>query len=91
MNTSSLLNQYQEDINLAMDSFQPVYGERALYRLLVAHEKEITGLIEEDETGLYFHKSFRQIDVTNSGHIDMAIWLLLQQAPIFWNILSLKE
>jgi hypothetical protein len=59
--------------------------ERPLWHLLKAHEKQIEGLIEEDPTGQWFHKAFRQIGVTNNKNIDMAIWLLLQDASVFWD------
>lgn len=52
--------------------------ERALYCLLKEFETEIP------EPGEYFHKSFRQLDVTDRPATDMAIWHLLQEAPIFW-------
>ncbi len=32
----------------------------------------------------YFHKAFRQVDVCNNGHVDMAIYHLLQQSNTFW-------
>lgn len=30
-----------------------------------------------------FHKSFRQMDMTNSGHLDMIVWNLLQIEDVF--------
>lgn len=58
--------------------------ERALWNLLKANEKHITGLIEQDPTGHWFHKAHRQIDVCDSGYMDMAIWILLYEAELFW-------
>ena len=52
--------------------------ERGLYHLLKAHESELPQLDG------YFHKAFRQIDITDSGHTDMAIWQALQESTIFW-------
>ena len=52
--------------------------ERSLYHLLKAHESELP------ELNGYFHKAFRQVDVTESGHVDMAIWQALQQSKVFW-------
>lgn len=53
-------------------------AERALYLLLVAHKQK---LFPVDG---YFHKSFRQCDVTGSGHLDMAIWLLAGTSEKMW-------
>ena len=80
MTTQEMLKEYYE---LTQDD----EVERALWNLLKANEEQIKGLIEEDSTGFYFHKAFRQQDITESGFTDMAIWLLLQEAPIFWNML----
>ena len=56
-----------------------VWGfERGLYHLLKAHESELP------ELNGYFHKAFRQVDITESGHIDMAIWQMLQESKVFW-------
>lgn len=66
-------------------------NERALFRLLNGFKKEITGLIEADPSGFWFHKAFRQTDVTGNGDIDMAIWHLLQKASLFWQILKDPE
>ncbi len=52
--------------------------ERGLWHLLKAHESELPG------PDGYFHKAFRQVDVTDSGHTDMAIWQALQESKIFW-------
>jgi hypothetical protein len=63
-------------------------GERALWHLLSQWKDRLP------ELDGYFHKAFRQTDVTDDGHTDMAIWCLLQDAPIFWelfNILTKKK
>ena len=70
--TAKLLQLYDE-------STKTVSGpERALYCLLKAYETEIP---EPDD---YFHKAFRQTDVTGDAQIDMAIWHLLHRAHTFW-------
>ena len=84
MDTDTLLNLYDEETERVVGCTE----ERALYRLLHAHKHQIRGLIEHDESGFWFHKSFRQADITGSADIDMAIWLLLKKAPIFWKILD---
>lgn len=61
--------------------------ERALYHLLLLNRDHIEDLIEDVN---YFHKAFRQIDVTETGEMDMAIYALLDEAEIFWSIL-IKE
>ncbi len=81
MTTIELLEKYDE-ITRANEK------ERALWNLLKANEKYITGLIEEDPTGFWFHKAHRQVDVCDSGYMDMAIWLSLQDAPLFWKMLN---
>lgn len=53
-------------------------SERALFCLLKLYEEELPILDD------YFHKAFRQTEVTNSALIDSAIWHLLQDAPLFW-------
>lgn len=52
--------------------------ERGLYHLLKANETKLPPLDD------YFHKAFRQVDVTESGHTDMAIWQALQESKVFW-------
>lgn len=54
------------------------YASRALYKLLKEYESKLPNIDD------YFHKAFRQIDVTDSGNIDMAIWLLINESDDFW-------
>lgn len=54
--------------------------DRALFHLLKRWENELP------ELDGYFHKAFRQTDVTDSGHTDMAIWCLLHHSKIFWKL-----
>ena len=81
MTTKQLLDNY-DAVTKKSDK------ERALWNLLKANEKHITGLIEEDPTGNWFHKAFRQVDVTDNGYTDMAIWILLSEATLFWDMLE---
>ncbi len=81
MTTKELLEKYDK-ITKEADK------ERALWNLLKANEKHIEGLIEEDPTGYWFHKAHRQVDVTDSGYMDMAIWILLSEASLFWKMLE---
>lgn len=60
--------------------------ERPLYLLLKYQEKVVGPLFDEDVG--YFHKAFRQIDVTSSGELDAAIWHLLDQASTFWECVA---
>ena len=88
MNTKELLQKYHNITNEYMDINPFKYGhERALYFILQEYEKKITGLIEHDQTGEWFHKAFRQIDVTEKSNIDLAIWTLLKNANLFWKII----
>jgi len=64
--------------------------ERVLVYLLHEYEQQITGLIEQDASGAWFHKAFRQTDVV-SGKIDSVIWGLIWQTNILWECLSPKD
>lgn len=57
-------------------------SDRALYHAL-AHWHEQGKLPKLDG---YFHKAFRQVDVTDSGHMDMVIWNLLNGSDLFWRL-----
>lgn len=81
MSTEELLDKYDRLTKLQK-------RERALWNLLKANEKHIEELIEEDPTGFYFHKSFRQNDVCGNYNMDLAIWLLLNEAKLFWYMLE---
>jgi hypothetical protein len=52
--------------------------DRALLCLLEEFEKNLP------ELDNYFHKAFRQVDVTDSGRIDAAIWQLIGLSDTFW-------
>jgi hypothetical protein len=84
MTTKELLEKYDKIT-------KETKKERALWNLLKANEKHITGLIEEDSTGYWFHKAFRQVDVCENANMDLAIWLLLSEASLFWKMLKENE
>tara|TARA_R110002167_G_scaffold206_2_gene1152 strand:+ start:123 stop:389 length:267 start_codon:yes stop_codon:yes gene_type:complete len=84
MNTKELINRYSE----LMENDYNNFSELALLRLLKANSRHIEGLIEEDSSGGWFHKSFRQVDVTECGNTDMAIWYLLQTSSVFWTMVN---
>ncbi len=54
--------------------------ERALYFMLRQHADSLP------ELDHYFHKAFRQVDVTGSSDADVAIWLLLGKCKVFWKL-----
>jgi hypothetical protein len=58
-------------------------ADRALWHLLSQWEDRLPKLDH------YFHKAFRQADITNDGHTDMAIWCLLNQSTLFWELVTL--
>lgn len=58
----------------------PCPADRALWHLLKRWKSELPFLNDR------FHKNFRQIDVTNDAHTDMAIWQLLSHSKIFWRL-----
>ena len=54
-------------------------ADMALYHLLNEHKDSMPPFDE------YFHKAFRQTDVTDSGNIDMSIWYLIGESKLFWH------
>lgn len=55
----------------------------ALYSLLIRFKDELPKL------DYYFHKAFRQcdcVDVENGGHMDVAIYNLLCESTLFWEL-----
>jgi hypothetical protein len=58
--------------------------DRALFFLLKRYANELPD-VREKET---FHKWFRQIDVTDSGEVDMAIWHLIDCSKVVWECLD---
>jgi hypothetical protein len=60
-------------------------AERALI-LLLLDEKENIYIPDDDPN--WFHKQFRQIDVTSSGMRDSAIWNLINDSEIIWKALD---
>lgn len=72
---SRLLSAYQKEAKSNVD--------RALYNLLTRFEDELPPLNN------YFHKAFRQIDCVDTragGYMDMAIWFLLNESELFWEL-----
>ena len=57
-------------------------ADRALWHLLSQWKDRLPTLDH------YFHKAFRQVDVTDDGHTDMAIWCLLHHSTIFWQLVK---
>lgn len=93
METKDLLIKLDEKIK-SIERAKSFYGyeitdEEILVNLLHEYESEITGLIEQDSSGNWFHKAFRQTDVV-SGKIDFIIYGLLDKTNIFWECLSVE-
>lgn len=59
------------------------YADRALWHALKRWEDNLP------ELGGDFHKTFRQCDVTDSGHTDMVIWCLLNHSERFWRLFEM--
>lgn len=55
-------------------------ADRALYCLLKGYKDQLP------ELDGYFHKAFRQVDVTDNGCLDSAIWNLLNGSTLFWRL-----
>ena len=83
--TSELISKLDTDTKNLGDAG---CNSRALYLILKANMASITGLIEDDSSGNWFHKAFRQMDVTPSTDIDLAIWNLLKSDTVFWKTLK---
>lgn len=94
MTTVELIDRYYKvtEEKLREDFSRSTEVERVLAHLLMEHKKLISegDPIETDPSGYWFHKMFRQTDVINM-HADMSIWLLLQNAPIFWELVHENE
>lgn len=61
------------------------HADWALYCLLSLNKKEIEFLFDDPDC---FHKAFRQIDVTDTGDMDMAIWHLIHASTYFWEVFN---
>lgn len=72
-----LLSELEKRIDLE-SSLRKRHLNVALLHLLRQHKDEMPAL------DYRFHKAFRQTDVTDSGHVDMAIWHLISASDIFW-------
>lgn len=60
--------------------------ERALWLLLQRWSFELP---YSPQAGAYwFHKAFRQTDVTSDGQTDMAIWHLLNGSKVVWGVIE---
>jgi hypothetical protein len=70
-----LLNLMEQEVGNTDDN-----ADCALWHLLVLWKDRLPKLDG------YFHKCFRQNDVTDSGHSDMAIWHLLYHSKLFWRL-----
>lgn len=81
-NTTGTIDGLLDDMGDALHSERATPPDRALWHLL---KKNSACLPDPDER---FHKTFRQADVTGSGHEDMAIWHLLQCSPLFWDLFN---
>lgn len=60
-------------------------AERALWVLL---DSEKDNIFIPDNDPSWLHKSFRQTDVTKSGKLDWAIWLLMGWSTIIWEVMD---
>jgi len=78
MNAKDLLDKFDK-ITKTKDK------ERPLYYLLRAFESEVQVILEK--CGIEdFHKYFRVSNVTGNPNIDLAIWVLLSESGLFWDL-----
>ena len=61
------------------------YADRALWHALTRWKDSLPELDD------YFHKCFRQCDVTDDGHTDMVIWNLLNHSQRFWRLFEMVQ
>lgn len=61
------------------------YADRALWHALTRWKDSLP------ELDGYFHKAFRQVDVTDDGHTDMVIWNLLNHSSRFWRLFEMVQ
>jgi len=73
---NKLLDMYDKECDLSVRTQRNI--ERALYLVLRKYQDRLP---EPDD---YFHKSFRQTDVTGDAGMDMVIWHLLHACKAFW-------
>ena len=78
MNEDPKIAKLLEHMEERLPGSKPV--DKALWHLLKRHEEKLPALDG------YFHKAFRQIDVCDTAHDDMAIWHLLQSSHLFWSV-----
>lgn len=76
--------------------------DRILWSLFEVYEKDVKATLKDamwgiedfnserpsELIGYQFHKSFRQVDVIPTKHIDQIIWMCLQDAPVFWKCMD---
>lgn len=62
------------------EEYKELLLNKALWHILTEYKDKLPELND------YFHKAFRQCDITESGHIDMVIHSLLDASTIFWEI-----
>lgn len=79
INIDHILNKMEELIDCR---YQKYPNDTALMQLL----REFKECLPEVDD--YFHKAFRQCDITPSGRIDNAIWYLLNGTELFWIVLE---
>jgi hypothetical protein len=82
---SNLLELYDGRIR-AVEALVLYSHERALWCLLTHTQDALLPFFQKDFDRHWFHKAFRQIDVTDSGDLDMAIWHLLGKSEILWKL-----
>jgi hypothetical protein len=58
--------------------------DRILFHLLMSSKEKLPEF--DKEYPAWFHKAFRQVDVTEDGNLDIAIWHALNHAKIFWEV-----
>lgn len=76
---NKLLQVFRGKVEHNLSAKPELYSvDRALLYLLEEFEEDLP------EVDAYFHKAFRQVDVTNSGRIDAAIWQLIGLSDTFW-------
>ena len=91
----AFMSIYGKTLKDLYDGYAP---DQALYRIMKSHPLEFSKAIDEyivykatdAREGYHIQKRFRTLDVmpalAGGGDMDMAIWYLMSEARIFWQI-----
>jgi len=92
MSFDELITEYTKRVRNGLS-----YNDGALLNMFILYGEDMAGFWDryyaksEEWVGYNFHKMFRQmpiIEIDPTGKLDMVVWYLLQDAPIFWKLVE---